>query len=249
MKHVSAFAALASCLTLLAACKEKVETPVPSPTSSAVPQTSSGGFSSVLNRINSDAPKVEVTNGIDPAAQNISPFRGIYSPDARAAYEAEYLKIKDVPGARDKYLKDTRTSITNLRLAFGLDAYIYVLDCAAALDVRGRLGQAKVMEAQYNSKFWMYSAFAELDARHRGSVGGLPEQVPGIEKFPDKKVEFDPGPFVEPYRLQTYINYRFIRDEALKKANQALTLGRAKKCDEVNPPEIEHYGGWSFTLD
>lgn len=135
------------------------------------------------------------------------------------------------------------TYLQRLGLNMSKPEFLGILKCSAALTAQGRMGNAPVFESQYAAKFWAYGVFAQLDNRHDGSVGGFPEEVPGIEKFPEKKRDFKPAADVEPYRKAAYFSYRFLLDELMDPAAsvRAPMLSLAKECDARNPPTISDY--------
>lgn len=206
---------------------------------SAAPKGPSLG--DIMKRVESDEPPPEVDPGEDPAVKNMSPFRGIYTSDQRDVYEAAYQQLKDQPGQREYWLEQAEASLRTLNLNLKMQSYLRAMQCASAYETRGRQGEGKLFDAQYASKFWINALFVQLDSRNPGSVGGFPEQVPGIERFPDKKRDFTPEPGVEPYRKQAFINYRFIQDDDRKPEGTKAALDRAKTCDGSLPPEIGQY--------
>lgn len=228
------------CLTACGADQTTIKTPE---ASEAAPATAPKGPSlgDIMKRVESDEPPPEVDSGEDPAVKNMSPFRGIYTSDQRDVYEAAFQEIRDQPGQREFWLEQAETSLKGLNLNLKMQSYLRAMQCASAYETRGRQGEGKLFDAQYASKFWINALFVQLDSRNPGSVGGFPEQVPGIERFPDKKRDFTPEPGVEPYRKQAFINYRFIQEDDRKPEGRKAALDRAKSCDGSLPPEVGQY--------
>lgn len=220
----------------VAGCGPAQEPPQTEP--AAAPETTPKGKSmaDILKRVESDEPRDAEMSGIDPAAKNLSPFRGFYAADVRDAYEAKYQELKDIDGEKIKWIAAANQSLHDLGLRLEPVQYKYTLECAAAFVIRGRLGEEKVSDAQMNARMWTNAFFIEIDQRNEGSVAGVPEQIPGIEKFPERKRDFTPDPGVEPYREQTFMSYRFIEDEWSDPSKKSAVLKRAKECDDGLPP-------------
>lgn len=233
------------------ACAAEETAPPPAETTAAEPAEPSAAVSSLSSiraLATSDEPRELDMSLQDTSRESISPFRGLYLPEQRAAYDAIYETVRDEPGVRERYEAATQESLNRLRLSLTLPSLLYSMTCAAGIDVQGRREIISPYESTYNSKYWLYTAFAELDQRNAGSVAGFPEVVPGIERFPERRRDFTPAPEVGEYREQVYILYMLERDDQLESDSRRLNANRVEACWDRQPPALSYYGGNSFAV-
>ena len=250
MSGFRALCAAALCAGIVS-CAAEEPAPVPVETAErepAEPSAAVSSLSSIRAMASSDEPRELDMSLQDTSRESISPFRGLYLPEQRAAYDEIYETVRNEPGVRERYEAATQESLDQLGLSLTLPSLLYSMTCAAGIDVQGRREIISPYESTYNSKYWLYTAFAELDQRNAGSVAGFPEVVPGIERFPERRRDFTPAPAVSEYREQVYILYMLERDAQLEGDSRTLNARRVEECWNRQPPAVSYYGGNSFAV-
>ena len=246
------FSVFALLILILTACgaQDATETTIePEAERTEQPASNSVSTLSTIRALaSSDEPRELDMTRVDRSLENISPFRGLYLPEQRAQYDEIYQAVLSERGVRDRYEAELEASLTALGLSIFPEDLYYAMSCAAGIDIQGRREFITPYEATYNSKYWLYSAFAELDQRNDGSVAGFPEVVPGIERFPERRRDFDPHPAVEPYREQIYILYQLERDRQLQIDSDTANRTRVDACWRGQPAALRYYSSNSFAI-
>ena len=180
-----------------------------------------------------EAPPEEVSGPmIDPAAENIDPFRGMYEAEQIETFNASYDGVDaETINIAERIDETNAIVITEVPVAEdGL--YEQGLRCAAAIDASARVGGYQAHEAK---------AMAQ---------GALAATVYAIEAQmqPDAPEE-QRDALVSDFREQTYINYNLIRADMSENMEAEALKAQAETCYQELGLAEEETGAESAEVD
>ena len=212
-----------SCTALIAVAACEPAT-VRSETTASVTPSDGPTLADVLVAVETPPEMTEVSS-IDPAAQNIDPFRSVYKSEQIEGFTQAADREAGTEGALDSNLVEARAVLSVEAPMFDTDIYEEGLRCAATIDAASRLGAMPAHTAQADARAVLAASATGVEGQMRPDADENEREI-----------------FLRDFREKTYVSYRLIRDDLVANSDVETLAADADSCAVnfgVGQPEQE----------